>query len=263
MAAGKDCTQLFDSYHPLRAAGSLPQFQVGELKLAPDEAPATSYEADLGEGEFYNVLKRRVEAYFKDNKARAAPPRAPPPASVLTPPRAQLDPRFHPAMYVKSGVIMTTLVVAWLGAFFAFPGRLWPSLLCAALVGVAKAEIGVSIMHDANHGAYSPSPLLNAVMGSTLDLAGASSFMWRQQHVVGHHAFTNVADRDPDIRVSAKDVRRVAAMQPWHPWHAAQPGPRSTSTWACSTACWRPRASSWTTSCRWRRGASGRCGWRG
>ena len=125
-------------------------------------------------------------------------------------------------MYVKSAVILATLVASWLGAFFLFPGRLWPSLLCAVLMGVAKAEVGVSIQHDANHGAYSPSPLLNAVMGSTLDLAGASSFMWRQQHVVGHHAFTNVADRDPDIRVSAKDVRRVAAMQPWHPWHAAQ-----------------------------------------
>ena len=46
--------------------------------------------------------------------------------------------------------------------------------------------------------------------------------MWRQQHVVGHHAFTNVDGLDPDIRVSGGDVRRVTAAQPWHPWHAAQ-----------------------------------------
>lgn len=26
------------------------------------------------------------------------------------------------------------------------------------------------------------------------------SFMWRQQHVVGHHSFTNVDNYDPDIR---------------------------------------------------------------
>jgi len=116
-------------------------------------------------------------------------------------------------------------------------------LLCAVLLGFAKAEIGVSIMHDANHGAYSHSTTLNAIMGATLDVAGASrraaaprpaapppschrslhnSFMWRQQHVVGHHAFTNVEGLDPDIRVSAKDVRRVTGAQPWHPWHAAQ-----------------------------------------
>jgi hypothetical protein len=37
-----------------------------------------------------------------------------------------------------------------------------------------KAEIGVSIMHDANHGAYSRSTLFARVMGATLDVAGAS-----------------------------------------------------------------------------------------
>lgn len=46
--------------------------------------------------------------------------------------------------------------------------------------------------------------------------------MWRQQHVVGHHAFTNVDGLDPDIRVSERDVRRVTGAQPWHPWHALQ-----------------------------------------
>lgn len=46
--------------------------------------------------------------------------------------------------------------------------------------------------------------------------------MWRQQHVVGHHVYTNVEGRDPDIRVSEKDVRRVTPRQPRHPWHAAQ-----------------------------------------
>jgi fatty acid desaturase len=59
-------------------------------------------------------------------------------------------------------------------------------------------------------------------MGATLDLAGASSFTWKQQHVVGHHAFTNVDGLDPDIRVTAGDVRRFAPSQPWHPWHALQ-----------------------------------------
>jgi fatty acid desaturase len=46
--------------------------------------------------------------------------------------------------------------------------------------------------------------------------------MWRQQHVVGHHAYTNVDGLDPDIRVSGQDVRRVTAAQPWHSWHTLQ-----------------------------------------
>jgi hypothetical protein len=48
------------------------------------------------------------------------------------------------------------------------------SLVCAALLGAMKAEIGVSIMHDANHGAYSRSTLFARIMGATLDVAGAS-----------------------------------------------------------------------------------------
>ena len=45
----------------------LPKYQVGELAA---ETGATTFEADLGEGQFYNVLKRRVESYFRDKKAR-------------------------------------------------------------------------------------------------------------------------------------------------------------------------------------------------
>ena len=69
-------------------------------------------------------------------------------------------------------------------------------------------------MHDANHGAYSRSSWLSYIMSSTLDLVGASSFMWRKQHVVGHHAYTNVVEVDPDIRVNDPDVRCVAQQQP-------------------------------------------------
>lgn len=40
--------------------------------------------------------------------------------------------------------------------------------------------------------------------------------MWKQQHVVGHHVFTNVHSEDPDIRVKpdGADVRRVTPWQP-------------------------------------------------
>ena len=52
---------------------------------------------------------------------------------------------------------------------------------------------------------------------------GVSSFLWRQQHVVGHHTHTNL-EIDPDIRASEQDVRRVA------PHHQRQWYHVSTST---------------------------------
>lgn len=50
-------------------------------------------------------------------------------------------------------------------------------------------------------------------------MCGASSFMWKQQHVVGHHVFTNVNSEDPDVRVKAA---RLTPMQPHAAHHALQ-----------------------------------------
>ena len=48
----------------------LPKYCIGNLALAPGEAPPTTYEDDLAEGQFYHTLKKRVDAYFRDHKAR-------------------------------------------------------------------------------------------------------------------------------------------------------------------------------------------------
>jgi fatty acid desaturase len=85
------------------------------------------------------------------------------------------------------------------------------------------ALVGVAIQHDANHGAMSNNKHVCTVFGATLDyLAGASSYMWRQQHDYGHHSYTNIHDKDPDIRVTDTDIRRVTKWQPWHKWHVGQ-----------------------------------------
>ena len=40
----------------------------------------------------------------------------------------------------------------------------------AAVTGVGMAGVGLSVMHDANHGAYSKSPLVNNIIGKVLVL---------------------------------------------------------------------------------------------
>lgn len=47
------------------------------------------------------------------------------------------------------------------------------SLASAALLGFAMAEVGVSIQHDANHGAYLPRTWFSQLMGATLDMVNA------------------------------------------------------------------------------------------
>lgn len=192
---GGDVTQLFNSYHPQYVDKMLSKFEVGTVK---DTEKTVSYSEE--KCEFYSTCQSKVRQYFKENK---------------------LDPRYATSMYIKTAVIMTVLAASYWATFYSTSSLLL-ALAFGAVFGTMKAEVGVSIQHDANHGAYAQAGWLGDWVGITLDLVGASSFMWKQQHVVGHHAYTNVVDEDPDIRVSEKDARRCEDSQPWHPHHKYQ-----------------------------------------
>ena len=224
--AGGECTALFESYHPLKARAVLEKFYIGDVVEEEEEKKkkkkkkndnnnnsetttksermkAPKYREIGEEDEFHFECKRAAEKYFKENK---------------------LDPREHPEMWAKSFAILSGIVLFHYLSFFSANVAFFP-LACvfAVLHGVCKAEVGVSIQHDANHGAYSKNRKVLHAMQLTLDIVGASSFMWKQQHVVGHHAFTNVESIDPDIRCDEKnDVRRVNYMQPHAFFHRAQ-----------------------------------------
>ncbi|KAG0568065.1 hypothetical protein KC19_7G183900 [Ceratodon purpureus] len=201
--AGQDCTQLFDSYHPLYVRNMLGKYCIGELAPSVgDEKFKTAHleYMDSSNEDFYLVLKQRVEAYFKKNK---------------------ITPRIHPHMLLKSLIILGGYFACYYLAFFLSSSFLL-SLVFAMGMGFFAAEVGVSIQHDGNHGAYTNWCGFGYIMGASLDLVGASSFMWRQQHVVGHHSFTNVDNYDPDIRVKDPDVRRVAVTQPRQWYHSYQ-----------------------------------------
>lgn len=61
------------------------------------------------------------------------------------------------------------------------------------------AGIGMNIMHDALHGSYSKKTRLNKIMGGTINLIGASASIWKIQHNVLHHTYTNVTGADDDL----------------------------------------------------------------
>lgn len=65
--------------------------------------------------------------------------------------------------------------------------------------GIGMAGIGMGVMHDANHGSYSRHKWVNKLVALTLDLMGCSSRVWKLQHNVLHHTFTNIEGEDEDI----------------------------------------------------------------
>src|ERR1700744_773953 len=110
-------------------------------------------------GTFAKELDSAVDAYFDEDGGRL---------------RTRRD---VPRMYVKTAIILTWFVGSW--AFLVFRAdHAWMGVLGAVSLGLSIAAVGMSIMHDANHGAYSAKHWVNRVMGATLDVMGVCSFIW-------------------------------------------------------------------------------------
>lgn len=118
-------------------------------------------------------------------------------------------------MYAKSIFILVASIVSWIICWVR--DVIW----WAPVMGFFKAMVGVNIQHDANHGAYSSNPVLNEIMGYTLDAFGASSYIWKQTHVKGHHLHTN-HKHDPDIRTDDPDIRSISSWDTTRWFHAYQ-----------------------------------------
>ncbi len=137
--------------------------------------------------EFRRTLRQRVDAYFKQQG---------------------LSPRDCPALYRKSAFLLTSLAVLYLLLVFA-PLTWWTGVPLAILMGLNLAAVGFNIQHDGGHNAFSSRRWVNRLAAVTLDLLGASSYVWAYKHNTFHHTYTNVTGHDDDI-----DVGPVGRLSP-------------------------------------------------
>ncbi|TNE61032.1 MAG: acyl-CoA desaturase [Bacteroidetes bacterium] len=143
-----------------------------------------------GQTEFYKELNRRTNQYFKENNLSKYANLNMKLKTVF-----MLSLYFIPLTFILTGVVTT----------------LWPVMAMWALMGLGMSGIGLSIMHDANHGSYSTNPRVNKVMGFTINLLGGNHITWRIQHNVLHHTYTNVHGFDEDLE---QGVMRFSPNQP-------------------------------------------------
>ncbi len=141
--------------------------------------------------EFYKTLRKRVNQYFKENNISKYGNTA---MKIKT--IAMVSLYFVPLILLYTGVFTNLWIIA----------GLW------ILMGMGMAGVGMSIMHDANHGAYSKNKTVNKWLGKFLALAGGSDVNWKIQHNVIHHSFTNVHDVDEDI--DTHGILRFSPNQP-------------------------------------------------
>ena len=128
---------------------------------------------------FQSELRRRVDEYFRRTRQRQ---------------------RDCPQMYLKTGIILATFAGLYFMLVFV-AATWWQALPLAIMLGLSMAGIGFNIEHDCGHQAYSNHAWVNRLMAMTMDLIGASSYVWHWKHVVVHHTYTNLTGHDADIEL--------------------------------------------------------------
>ena len=140
-------------------------------------SPIRFIDKDKDKALFFATLRKRVDGYFRENN---------------------ISRNYNATMVIKTIVLLSAYLFSFvailvLNPSFGFACALW------VVMGLGLAGIGMSIMHDANHGAYSSSTKVNYWLGHTLNLLGGSVFNWKLQHNVLHHTYTNILNYDDDI----------------------------------------------------------------
>lgn len=102
-------------------------------------------------------------------------------------------------MWLKTTIIVSAYLVPFILMLTGVTTNTAAIVGSWALMGVAIAGIGMAVMHDANHGSYSPNKTVNQLVGYFLNLIGGSAENWKVQHNVLHHTYTNIEGLDADI----------------------------------------------------------------
>jgi linoleoyl-CoA desaturase len=103
------------------------------------------------------------------------------------------------SMILKSVTILSLYLVPYFILLTVGVTNLFIVLGLWIIMGIASAGIGLSIMHDANHGSYSKNQAFNKYLGYLLNFIGGSAVNWKLQHNYLHHGYTNVEGMDEDI----------------------------------------------------------------
>lgn len=126
---------------------------------------------------FFSTLKQRVDQYFREKN---------------------ISKHANNSMVIKTILLLAVYILPFCVLLVVQPPFL-VSLLLWLIMGFGVAGLGMSVMHDGNHGAYSSHKLVNYLTSHVLNLLGGSTFNWRIQHNIMHHTYTNIDGMDEDI----------------------------------------------------------------
>ena len=148
--------------------------------------------------DFFNALKREVDAYFATNNIRKTG---------------------NWKLYAKAFILIPSALLLYY-VLLTVPMHWGISTALWILLGFNMAAIGFNVMHDACHGSFSTRNWVNYLFGLTNNFLGGNAFLWKLKHNIIHHTYTNIDGVDDDIN-NMPFIRQCTTQQ-WKPMHRFQ-----------------------------------------
>ncbi len=161
-------------------------------------ASQTPVFAKIDKTQFFRTLNKRVNEYFKENNLKKTG---------------------NWKLHLKT-IIMFSIFLAPYFFLLALEIPFWTYILLNIVIGIGMAGVGMNVMHDGNHGAYSEKNWLNKIMGGSIYILAGNVYNWQVQHNVLHHTYTNILGHDEDLE--AGRVLRFSKKSKWHRFHKFQ-----------------------------------------
>jgi linoleoyl-CoA desaturase len=156
--------------------------------------------APKGQYSFYDTVTKRVTEYFE---------------------RANISPYANTEMWLKTTTMLLLYFIPYLLIVMGMgSSNRWVFMVLWFVMSWGMSGIGTAVMHDANHGTYSPNKKVNQFIGHILEVIGGYTVTWKIQHNVLHHTYTNIAGLDEDI--DSIKLLRLSPTQKWYWFHRYQ-----------------------------------------
>ena len=147
---------------------------------------------------FFKTLNSRVNNYFKENN---------------------IPKTGNWKIHLKTIILFSIFLTSYF-LILTLEMSIWLQLLLNVLMGIGMAGIGMNVMHDGNHGAYSSKSWINKFMGGSIYVLAGNVYNWQVQHNVLHHTYTNILGHDEDLE--AGRIIRFTQNAEWFRFHKFQ-----------------------------------------
>ena len=207
LSNNRDATALFESHHPFLSRDRLRKILSKYEIEGPSEGSAMTlltnppYEWDGVDNDAFTCeVKQHVNEHFAAIAERRG-------VSVHEATKAT------PARWL----LIWTLIAVFVSTLPPFVSGNYAFLLVTPLAAWLAV---VNMFHDACHFALSTNWRVNAAMAYLLPLL-SSPWLWYHHHVIGHHAYTNIGRKDPDLAHTPQLMREHESVR-WRKQHATQ-----------------------------------------